>query len=277
MFIPTVEAGDEERTIWKNHYRNQMSIIYKTLKEQIKIMGWRLPAWKEKIMCEYCDKEYNNRPLLETELGEGGSVYLEPPKMILDLKNARIGRLIERCPVCGRSFEEASQSVDKTSITRNSWELTQQVCSCLSDESGGKNIDQAESELYTEVSQLPGDSAIRHALQSLCDHIKDMEGRTGPVSGGYFNLEAIKEKILTAMADHPVTVRELSGMFPNRYTGIELQGCTNKGWNVRWPVGEESIDWKKLPNVIMDEVISDVVLVNGLLRIDIKNQEETNE
>ena len=39
---------------------------------------------------------------------------------------------------------------------------------------------------------------------------------------------------------------------------------------MRWPVGEESIDWKKLPNVIMDEVISDVVLVNGLLRIDIK-------
>lgn len=228
-------------------------------------------------MCEYCDKEYNNRPLLETDLGKGGSVYLEPPKIILDLKNARVGRLIESCPVCGRSFEEASQSVDKASVTRNSWDLTQQVCSCLSDESDGKDKDQAESGLYAEVFQLPGDSAIRHALQSLCDHIEGMEERTGPVSGGYFSLEAIKEKILTAMADHPVTVRELSGMFPDHHTVIDLQLDVGRRWPRRWTIGQQFMDWTKLSNDIMEDTVTNVVRVNGLLRIDIKNQEETNE
>ena len=61
------------------------------------------------VICEYCSKEYNNRPLLRTEAGRGSSVYLEPPKMILQVGDNRFGRLIGCCPACGRCFEPKSE------------------------------------------------------------------------------------------------------------------------------------------------------------------------
>lgn len=57
----------------------------------------------------------------------------------------------------------------------NSSELARRVVECLS---GGyddeENREEAETELYNELSQLNGNSAIKAALFKLCDAIEEL-------------------------------------------------------------------------------------------------------
>ena len=54
----------------------------------------------------------------------------------------------------------------------NSLELTRQIIDCMMNGFGDdEDKYPEENELYAEISQLPGKSAIRSVLQKLCDHI----------------------------------------------------------------------------------------------------------
>lgn len=58
----------------------------------------------------------------------------------------------------------------------NSSELARMIFNALSDEYDDEEYrDEAETALYNELSQLPGNSGIRIALQRLCERIEDLE------------------------------------------------------------------------------------------------------
>lgn len=57
----------------------------------------------------------------------------------------------------------------------NSSELARRVVECLSDGyDDEENREEAETELYNELSQLNGNSAIKAALFKLCDAIEEL-------------------------------------------------------------------------------------------------------
>lgn len=58
----------------------------------------------------------------------------------------------------------------------NSSELARMIFDALSDGyDDEENREEAETALYNELSQLYGDSAIRIALQRLCERVEDLE------------------------------------------------------------------------------------------------------
>lgn len=58
----------------------------------------------------------------------------------------------------------------------NSNELSSKIIDCLSDGyDDEENRDEEEAFLYSELSQLSGDSIIRIALQRLCERIEELE------------------------------------------------------------------------------------------------------
>lgn len=58
----------------------------------------------------------------------------------------------------------------------NSSELARMIFDALSDGYDDKEYrEEAETALYNELSQLPGNSDIRIALQRLCERIEDLE------------------------------------------------------------------------------------------------------
>lgn len=59
----------------------------------------------------------------------------------------------------------------------NTSKLSQKIFDALSDEyNDGEGKEQAETDLYNELSQIPGNSAIRAALYRLCERIEELEG-----------------------------------------------------------------------------------------------------
>lgn len=58
----------------------------------------------------------------------------------------------------------------------NSSKLSERIFDCLSDGyDDEENREEAETALYNELSQLPGNSFIRIVLQRLCERIEDLE------------------------------------------------------------------------------------------------------
>ena len=58
----------------------------------------------------------------------------------------------------------------------NSSELARMIVDALSDRyDDEENREEAETTLYNELSQLPGNSFIRIVLQRLCERIEDLE------------------------------------------------------------------------------------------------------
>ena len=58
----------------------------------------------------------------------------------------------------------------------NSSELSRMIVDILSDGyDDEENREETETALYNELSQLPGNSFIRIALQRLCERIEDLE------------------------------------------------------------------------------------------------------
>lgn len=58
----------------------------------------------------------------------------------------------------------------------NSSELARMIVDALSDGyDDEENREEAETALYNELSQLPGNSFIRIVLQRLCERIEDLE------------------------------------------------------------------------------------------------------
>ena len=58
----------------------------------------------------------------------------------------------------------------------NSSELSRMIVDVLSDGyDDEENREETETALYNELSQLPGNSNIRIALQRLCERIEDLE------------------------------------------------------------------------------------------------------
>lgn len=58
----------------------------------------------------------------------------------------------------------------------NSSELSRMIVDALSDGyDDEENREEVETALYNELSQLPGNSGIRIALQRLCERIEDLE------------------------------------------------------------------------------------------------------
>lgn len=58
----------------------------------------------------------------------------------------------------------------------NSSELARMIFDALSDGyDDEESREEAEITLYNELSQLPGDSFIRAALQKLCERVEDLE------------------------------------------------------------------------------------------------------
>lgn len=58
----------------------------------------------------------------------------------------------------------------------NSSELARMIFDALSDGyDDEENGEEAETALYNELSQLPGNSVIRSALQKLCERVKELE------------------------------------------------------------------------------------------------------
>lgn len=57
----------------------------------------------------------------------------------------------------------------------NSSELARRVVDCLSDDyDDEENREEAETELYNELSQLNGNSTIKAALLKLCETIEEL-------------------------------------------------------------------------------------------------------
>ena len=60
-------------------------------------------------------------------------------------------------------------------IRMNSSELTRRIIDCLSDGyDDEENREEAETELYNELSQLNGNSVIKAALLRLCETIEEL-------------------------------------------------------------------------------------------------------
>lgn len=58
----------------------------------------------------------------------------------------------------------------------NTFKLSQKIFDALSDEyNDEEGKEQAETDLYNELSQIPGNSAIRIALYRLCERIEELE------------------------------------------------------------------------------------------------------
>lgn len=58
----------------------------------------------------------------------------------------------------------------------SSSELSKMIVDALSDgHDDEENREEAETDLYNELSQLSGNSVIRIALQKLCERIEDLE------------------------------------------------------------------------------------------------------
>lgn len=65
----------------------------------------------------------------------------------------------------------------------NSSELTRMIVDALSDGyDDEENREEAEIDLYNELSQLRNDSFIRAALQRLCERVEELE--TSVINGG---------------------------------------------------------------------------------------------
>ena len=63
----------------------------------------------------------------------------------------------------------------KGEIRMNSLELARKIIDCLSDGyDDEENRDEAETELYNELSQLNGNSTIKAALLKLCEAIEEL-------------------------------------------------------------------------------------------------------
>lgn len=61
-------------------------------------------------------------------------------------------------------------------MTMSSSDLTKMIIDSLSDGyDDEENREEAERELYHEISQLSGSSVIRIAVQRLCERIEDLE------------------------------------------------------------------------------------------------------
>lgn len=59
----------------------------------------------------------------------------------------------------------------------NTSKLSQKIFDALSDEyNDEKGREQAETDLYNELSQFDGNSVIRAALYRLCERIEELEG-----------------------------------------------------------------------------------------------------
>lgn len=71
---------------------------------------------------------------------------------------------------------EGKKKLD-TSEYYNTSKLSQKIFDALSDEyNDEEGREQAETDLYNELSQIPGNSAIRIALYRLCERIEELEG-----------------------------------------------------------------------------------------------------
>lgn len=59
----------------------------------------------------------------------------------------------------------------------NSYELSVRICDCLSDGyDDEENKEETINALYDEISQLPGDTFVRCALERLCERIEELIG-----------------------------------------------------------------------------------------------------
>ena len=67
----------------------------------------------------------------------------------------------------------------------NSSELARKIIDCLSDGyDDEENREEAETELYNELSQLNGNSAVKVALLRLCGTIEELTEWTGGKKNG---------------------------------------------------------------------------------------------
>ena len=58
----------------------------------------------------------------------------------------------------------------------NSAELAKRICDCLSDGYDDEEfIEEAEMDLYNELSQISNDSFIKAALLRLCERVEELE------------------------------------------------------------------------------------------------------
>ena len=58
----------------------------------------------------------------------------------------------------------------------NSAELAKRICDCLSDGyDDEENREEAEMDLYNELSQISNDSFIKAALLRLCERVEELE------------------------------------------------------------------------------------------------------
>lgn len=63
----------------------------------------------------------------------------------------------------------------KGEIIMNSSELARRIVDCLSDGyDDEENREEAETELYNELSQLKGDSIVKVAMLRLCEAIEEL-------------------------------------------------------------------------------------------------------
>ena len=57
-----------------------------------------------------------------------------------------------------------------------SYELAKRICSCLSDGyDDEENIEETETALYNELSQISNDSFVKVALLKLCERVEELE------------------------------------------------------------------------------------------------------
>lgn len=57
-----------------------------------------------------------------------------------------------------------------------SYELAKRICSCLSDGyDDEENIEETETALYNELSQIENDSFIKAAFLRLCERVEELE------------------------------------------------------------------------------------------------------